>query len=83
MDKIPTAEEFSKAFTTGRSEETTGEYISSMLIEFTKLHVQVCKNEIVKNIRNYVFIEGEKGEEYLDFDEELFAEEFYSLKNIK
>jgi hypothetical protein len=42
MNKIPTAEEFAKSFTTGKAEETTREYVCAMLIEFTKLHVKAA-----------------------------------------
>jgi hypothetical protein len=42
MSKIPTAEEFSKNFTTGKESETIQEYISNMLIEFAKLHVEAA-----------------------------------------
>jgi len=40
MNKLPTAEEFAKNFNTCRATETTGEYISAMLIEFAKLHAE-------------------------------------------
>ena len=47
----PTATEFSKNFTTGKDFETTQEYISSMLIEFAKLHVDSALNKANENVR--------------------------------
>jgi hypothetical protein len=45
MNTMPTAEQFAANFTTSKDSETTGEYISSMLIEFAKLHVQASLEE--------------------------------------
>ena len=42
MEKIPTAEEFMRTFTTGKTEETPQEYVQDMLIEFAKLHVEAA-----------------------------------------
>jgi len=45
MEKIPTAEEFMRTFTTGKTEETPQEYVQDMLIAFAKLHVEAALKE--------------------------------------
>jgi hypothetical protein len=48
MEKIPTAEEFMRTFTTGKTEETPQEYVQDMLIAFAKLHVEAALKEASK-----------------------------------
>jgi hypothetical protein len=88
MKKIPTAEEFMRTFTTGKTEETPQEYVQDMLIAFAKLHVEAALKEAINNVRiiddpnSYC---GNTGSEYppdqiLDTDAILNS---YPLENIK
>lgn len=73
MNKIPTAEEFSKNYSRLRSAMALKD-LSEFAIEFTKLHVENCKKEYYKIILQEGLI-TETGIAYL--------ENAYPLENIK
>ncbi len=53
---VPSAEDFARSFKTGKDEETTAEYISDMLIAFTKLQLEQfikdCDIKVDNNVKN-------------------------------
>ena len=65
-NKIPIAKEFANKFTTSRSEGTTSEYISSILIEFAQLHV---KEALKMASKKAIPMQGAGERSYLYVDE--------------
>ena len=80
MSKIPTAEEFSKNFTTGKAEETTQEYITNMLVEFAKLHVEAALKLAAENVEINDYDEHHQYSPNVDEKSILNS---YPLTNIK
>jgi hypothetical protein len=78
MSKIPTAIEFAKSFKTNKNEETTGEYISSMLIEFAKLHVQAAIEECIESAPSG------SSTDTVSYEDVVYAlKDCYPLTNVK
>jgi|SRR6187402_275589 len=67
-----TAEEFSKNFTTGKSEETTGEYIQSMLTKFAQYHVE----KALENVKLKIQLS------FIPYDEESWNQKSIERKDI-
>lgn len=84
MNKLPTAEEFIKKEyaldnTESHYNKLLDDDVYEVMIEFTKLHVKACKEEIKDDYLYY--LEGDEGSERLD--SKKFSKEAYPLENIK
>lgn len=80
--EIPTSENFALTFTTGKEEETTGEYISAMLVSFAKLHVDKALKEASESAKPIKIYTNRwlTGRDAVDKDSILKS---YPLTNIK
>ncbi len=80
---IPTAENYIKQYLTdyweGGKAQYTSEDVQKAMIEFAKLHVQACKEEIADDYLYY--LDGDEGSERLD--NKKFFKESYPIENIK
>ena len=79
---MKTAEEFARSFTTGKSVETPTEYITEMLKEFTKLHVQAAlESASEKADGEFETLGGKRYSNIKIYKESILNA--YSLDNIK
>ena len=79
MKKLPTAEELILKKLTVYNNQISIENAVKLMIEFTKLHVEACKEEIADDYTYY--LEGDEGSERLN--EKKFFKEAYPIENIK
>ena len=79
MDQILTSAEFSKNFSTTAELETPTEYISAMLIEFAKLHVESALKAKVKAMTEKSYEDSSYSMNELD----SFTRNSYPLEKIK
>jgi hypothetical protein len=83
MSNIPIAKEFARSFTTGKIEETPGEYIEAMLIAFAKLHVEKALKAASKSKSTYVKIDLDGNRTHPIGLNENSVLNAYPLTNIK
>ena len=80
MNKIPTAEEFARNFSTGKTTETPAEYIKHMLIEFAKLHCRAQLTAIISNVTIKHYNALGQHDPHVDYES---IDKAYPLENIK